>query len=102
MEHRNLIIQLLVQDMKHEQLINGLSTLGFESDFHSLELFFIIAELMGINKEQVSHNWTDTYMGFMQQVNNYPITKNGENLLPLAEACYHFLQTSTEKKKVEV
>ncbi|MES2779209.1 MAG: hypothetical protein V4651_04840 [Bacteroidota bacterium] len=90
--NKPLIIQLLIADMKHEQLLAGLSRLGFESDWHSLDLSGVVAELMGIPEADRSGEWFEHYMDFVGKAGNYPVTATGNNLQPLAEACYEMLQ----------
>jgi hypothetical protein len=97
--NKNLIIQLLIQDMKHEQLIAALRKLGFESDVHGLKILEIIAGLMGIAEEEITWEWSEGYVDFMCQVRKYKIKGNGENLLPLAEACYKFLSACAEREE---
>lgn len=92
---KNLIIHLLVQDMKHEQLINGLTNLGFESQQHTLDIMAVVSGLMHIAPEKLSWHWCDAYMAAIKQARQYPITTDGQNLLPLAEQCFAVLETCT-------
>lgn len=98
-----LIIQLLIADMKHEQLVAGLNHLGFESDLHGTDLNGVVAELMGIPEMDMEWDWFDVYMKFLDKASDYPITGDGKNLLPLAEACYEMLEgemVNSKRRKV--
>jgi hypothetical protein len=95
---KNLIVQLLAQDMKHEQLIAALRKIGFESDSHRLKILEIVAGLMGIREEEISWEWSEGYVNFMCQVRKYKMRGNGENLLPLVEECYQFLIECNKNK----
>lgn len=90
---KNLIIHLLIQDMKHEQLISGLTNLGFESQQHTLDIMGVVSGLMHIPPEKLSWHWSDAYMASIKQARQYPITADGQNLLPLAEQCFAVLET---------
>lgn len=89
---KHLIIHLLIQDMKHEQLVHGLHQLGFESQLHTLDIMAAVSELMHIPQEQLTWLWSDAYINVLKQARQYPITADGKNLLPLAEQCYVVLQ----------
>jgi hypothetical protein len=97
--HSELVIRLLVQDMKHEQLLDALNKLGFETDRHTLDLFNIIAELMGIAENQASWAWSDIYMEYMNKALLYPVTLDGESLVPLAKECYEKLVKCMEQER---
>lgn len=88
---KHLIIRLLVNDMKHEQLLTGLHRLGFESDLHGSNLCDVVAELMGKRRGMQGEEWQTLYVQFMEKAGSYTITGNGHNLLPLAEQCYECL-----------
>lgn len=89
--NKPLIIQLLITDLKHEQLIAGLSRLGFESDLHSTDLWCIVAELMGIPEKDRSTEWFECYMDFLGKAGKDPIKDGKDHLLSLAESCYEAL-----------
>lgn len=95
---KSLIIQILIADMKHEQLLEGLQKLGFSSELHGSGLSSVVAELVGLEKKSIPEEWFDTYMQFLQQATHLPVTGNGENLRPLAEAGYGVLSTFARVK----
>lgn len=94
-----LIIQLLIADMKHEQLVAGLTRLGFESDLHGTNLCNAVAALIGIPEKDRSPEWFDLYMKCIDKASAYPITGNGNNLLPLAETCYEMLKEKGNREQ---
>lgn len=84
--NKSLIIQLLLSDMKQEQLIAGLNRLGFKTDLHGSGLSQAVAGLFGIAASDIG--WHELYMACIEQAPDYDITGDGKNLLPLAESCY--------------
>jgi len=96
---KHLIVQLIKQDLKHSQLLEGLKTAGFKSDLHYLDLSTIVAQMMGMPGGEASDQWAEVYISFMQQASTYSITPEGENLTELAEQCYLFLQACSEIEK---
>lgn len=99
--NKQLIIELIAQDMKHEQLIDGFYKLGFSSDLHGLNISGVVAELLGIKEENISWDWFEIYMDFLGQAKHYEITSTGKNLRPLAETCYLFLKLHLDKEQRE-
>jgi hypothetical protein len=95
MNTQSLILQLLIHDMKHEQLLAGLYRLGFESHLHNTDLSETVAALMGLSEDRMPQQWLDTYMAGLKKARNYRVTASGQNLLPLAESCYELLVHET-------
>lgn len=93
MQNKDLVIRLIQQDMKHHQLISNLESIGLRSDgIYYLELMEIISEIMQVPKDDIEDRWSNTYLHFMNQVSNYPVTSKGEGLMDLAEECYENLK----------
>ena len=86
--HKNIIIQLLFQNMKHEQVMAGLGRLGFNEEGYRLEVADIVAQLMGISDMAISWNWGKLYDTFLGYARKLEIVAEHQNLLPLAEICY--------------
>ena len=64
--NEKLIKKLLVADIKHNQLINGLYNIGLmDNDKYTLDIDFIVAELLGIKNGNVPDEWLDSYHGTM-------------------------------------
>lgn len=64
---REKIIALIVADIIHNSLINGLHTIGFtDNDNYLLKLDVLIAELMGYSTK--SDKWLTTYQSTMLNI----------------------------------
>ena len=85
MQLDKLLPLLLRQNMKHYQLLQGLESLGLDTQLHHLDLQEIIAQLMGIPEGKASNRWSDVYMQFLDMATQVAITPRGENLQELAE-----------------
>ncbi len=56
------IITLLAQDIVHNQLLNGLDSIGlWDHDRYTLELDILIADLMGFKRGKIPDSWFDVY-----------------------------------------
>lgn len=59
---RDKVIALIAEDIKHNQLLNGLESIGLnDNDRYTLSLDLVIAEMMGCPKGKVSDKWLETY-----------------------------------------
>lgn len=97
--NKSLIIQLLLSDMKHEQLLTGLCRLGFESDLHGSNLGKTVAKLLDLPQPERNEEWFELYVKFIEKAASYKITGDGKNLYPLAEAAYTLLAQFAAKRK---
>jgi hypothetical protein len=89
MQNKDLIICLIQQDLKHNQLIRGLRHMGLDDQgLHSLDLLSIVARLMDLPENTAAEQWQDIYGGFMSEAHKIPCSDLGEELWPVAEACY--------------
>jgi hypothetical protein len=88
---KSIIISLILQDMRHNQLLRGLKKAKLNTDFHSLEIIDIVELLMEVTKEPENDNWVKTYISFMEEASKQSITDRGLEMLPLAEECYRLL-----------
>lgn len=96
MESKSLIISLIQQDLKHNQLILGLERLDFSSEKHPLPE--IIAGLMNIPPDKISDQWYDIYFSFLEKAAALKITETGNNLEELAEECFEMLFNSNTQR----
>ncbi|MDR7131272.1 hypothetical protein J2X69_003633 [Algoriphagus sp. 4150] len=88
-----LIEDLILQDLRHMQLIYGLESIGLtEEGFHSLDLCFSIAELMGMRGEESIDRFYQVYKEHIEKCRELEMTYSRENLLPLAKECYQELK----------
>lgn len=89
METKNLIIHLLLQDLRHTQLLLLLEKEGRDMEAHYLDIVLVVSRLMGA--EEVSDQFVSLYVWFMDEAANYPVAGRGESLQELAEQCYTML-----------
>ncbi len=77
---RDKIIALLVADIKHNQLLNGLDSIGLnDNDRYTLSLDLVIADMMGYPKGNVPDKWLETYHKTMLFVPNNLTHKEAHN-----------------------
>ena len=68
---KEIIIQILVADILHNQLLNGLNGIGLtDNDRYILELDILVAEMMGITKGHIPDSWFTIYLGVMLNINH--------------------------------
>jgi len=91
MNHKELIIHLIQQDLKHSQLVEGLWKVGLDANIHALDIIGVVASLMGKEEPDISDQWTEIYFSFLARAHYYKITPRAEELKPLAEDCYNLL-----------
>lgn len=59
---REKIIALIAEDIKHNQLLNGLDNIGLnDNDRYTLSIDFLIADMMGYPQGKVPDRWLETY-----------------------------------------
>ena len=84
---KRTIVQLLVADIKHNQLLNGLYDIGFyDNDLYMLNIDFIVANMMGVSP--LPDAWLDLYHKTMLEVRS-SITE--EERLQIAKELYERL-----------
>ncbi len=87
-----LIIELILQDLKHNQLILGLDRLNLDAGYcHYLGILDLLQKLMGIPDDLIDE-FSATYMAAMHRSLEFPISRSGEELRPLAMECYEKLK----------
>ena len=96
---KDLILKLIQQDLKHNQLTTGLRNLGLDdSGLHCLDILSIVARLMEIPEGEIQDSWGTVYTNFMNESYKHKVSDRGEELKPLAEECYGKLISFTEMK----
>lgn len=89
MSDKELIINLIQQDLKHSQLVLGLDDLGMDaSDKHCLEILDIVMNLMKVPDGEIEYDWCRLYVTYMQECKMVGVTHTSETMKPFAEACY--------------
>lgn len=97
MENKELILRLIQQDLKHNQLTHGLFQIGLENNgTHDLDILSIVAQLMQVPQGKFEDRWCDLYFSYMNEASKTEIANNTENLLPMAQDCYNMLQNYIE------
>lgn len=92
-----LIIELILQDLKHNQLIVGLERLNLDAGYcHYLGILDLIQKLMG-TPDKLMDAFAATYMEYMKRCLEFPISRSGEELRELATECYECLKVKEEK-----
>ncbi len=94
MKNKELIINLIQQDLKHNQLTAGLRRIGLEGDdIFYLGILELVAQLMKVPNELcIGDRWNETYISFMDEAIHFEITDRSDSLRPLAEICYRQLK----------
>ncbi len=91
---KDLIVRIILQDLKHNQLIKSLRDLGFDdSGVFSLDLLSIVAGIQEIPEEKLSEQWVAIYQNLMDKSTNFPASDLGTELKELAEEGYLLLET---------
>lgn len=88
-EQKDVLISLIVQDMRHHQLIIRLQEAGLQVDRHYLEIVDIVCRLMRVDES--CDGWLCIYQNYMDRSVDYEISYDGHSLLPLAIECYEML-----------
>lgn len=96
--NKHLILQLLICELKHEQLLLGLQQAGFNIDGRSLDIMEVVAELMGIPYDELTDEWGMIYTGFMRKVRPYGMEGEEAYMQAYADACYTFLLDCRERE----
>lgn len=91
MINENLIIKLLVEDLKFNQVNLALKTICAMEE-QSLDIVSIVADLMEIDEVDVSNQWLDAYTSSMGRADQYPLW-NEEALTAEARNCFEQLKS---------
>ena len=92
-----IIKALILEDLRHNQLLYGLEKLGISMDEHHLCLLDVIVALLGV--EEVSDELGFLYIEFMQSSVELKIEPLGKNLKPIALECYEAILRCVEIEK---
>ncbi len=90
---KELIVRIILQDLKHNQLIKSLRNLGFDdSGVFSLDLLSIVACLQEIPEERLSEQRVAVYQNLKDKSTSLHISDLGSVLRELAGEGYHMLE----------
>jgi len=88
---KQTIIQLIQQDIKHTQFIEGLNTLGLTADPYYLNLCTIVFELMQLDRSTAEQ--ADALQdGYFQLIHEIVTAQTTPLLLQKAQHVYCFLE----------
>ncbi|MEO9802244.1 MAG: hypothetical protein ABJF04_03300 [Reichenbachiella sp.] len=97
MEQKDLIIQLIQQDLKHNKLTKSLMQIGLDDGgLYGLEILTIVCELMGIKDDNLSDTWADVYYSFLNEVYAIDPSELDDKLPFIANQCYGLLKSLVE------
>lgn len=90
--NKELITNLILQDLRHYQLIALLGKAGLDMDLHDLDIIHIVSDMMDVPlREQTSDQWSELYFNFLDRAADFEVSKCGASLKPLAEECFEVL-----------
>lgn len=92
MNMKEIIIPVIIEDMRFNQYISALWKLGIEVYGFDLDLMSVVADLMNIQREDMTDSWMELYVTELSKSRNLPIEPLGKNLYSLAEECYESLK----------
>lgn len=98
MKKKTLIIKLIQEDIKHNQLVLGLRKAGLEGDnMYYLNILQLVFDLLKVPKEQpIEDHCTDLYLNFMEEAIHFKGYRK-DDLKPVAEICYRQLKTAVRR-----
>ena len=66
---REKIVALILEDLKHNQLLNGLDSIGFtDNNRYTLSIDTIVADMMGYSKGKIPDKWLSLYQSAMLDI----------------------------------
>ena len=92
----SIIKALILEDLRHNQLLYGLEKLGINMDQHHLQLLDIVGALLEVDLS--SNEIYDAYMATIESAADLPIVSLGKNLESLAADFYELLLVCIEKE----
>lgn len=102
MKKKELIIQLIKQDLKHYQLVQGIERLGFQDERkNDLRIYETILSIIPIKDAAFEEHFTIAYEEYLTQASQLTIQQDMEALTPIAEKCYQLLESFKELEKTK-
>lgn len=72
MQTREFITWLIEQDIRHNQLMNGLQEIGLtDNERYTLGIVWLVAEAMGIEEGEVPDKWLELYYSVMLNIDKH-------------------------------
>lgn len=88
---KELLVSLILDDLVHARLVDGLMALGMPAAFYAHDVPFAVMELMGFNEEQ-QHQIFPGYRLWQEQARLIDISKGNVRMRNLAERIYEMLE----------
>lgn len=87
-EFRNVLEEMILADLKHSQLLFGLSSLGLDPmDNHYLGICDLIACFIGVVTDEEKDRFMEIYMAFMNRSSAFPLSSNEDELRQIGKEC---------------
>lgn len=98
-ELQSLLTHLILQDLRHHQLILLLESEGRDTELHHLDILSTVAALMGLPEQEITDQFAGIYTSYLEEAGRYEVTGRGDSLLHLARQCYTLLVACVEIEK---
>ena len=91
-EFRYVLEEMILADLKHSQLLFGLTNLGLDPmDNHYLGIADLVAKLIGVLNDQEKDRFMEVYMEFMNRSADSHVDTTNEALKRLSKECIEAL-----------
>lgn len=98
---KELLVSLILDDLVHVRLVDGLIALGLQAEFYAHDVPFAVMELMGFNDAQ-QHRIFPRYQLWQEHARHIDISNCNERMRNLAEHIYRMLDKLRNKLPVRV
>ncbi len=102
MLNKNLITQIIQNDLKNTKLTLGLNKLGLDASNYYLNLKELLFELLYFEKNEQEEKLFEAYLRYSGKVQTMDIIKHPEKLAELADEIYNWLMKEQEAHHTEL
>lgn len=88
---KELLVSLILDDLVHARLVDGLMALGMPAAFYAHDVPFAVMELMGFSEEE-QHQIFPGYRVWQEEARRIDISKGNFQMRNLAERIYEMLR----------
>jgi hypothetical protein len=96
MADKNLIIQLIQNDLKNAKLTLGLNKLGLDASNYYLNLKELLFGLLCFEKNEQEEKLFEAYVSYAEKVQAIDVIQHPEKLMELADEIYNWLMAEQE------
>jgi hypothetical protein len=100
--NKNLIIQIIQNDLKNTRLIIGLNKLGLDASNYYLNLKELLFELLCFEENEQEEQLFEAYVMHAEKIQSMDMIKHPEKLRELAEEIYNWLMKEQEVHHLEI